>query len=86
MEKEIIEHNKARSITLDTGYMYQESVKDPVTDKYVGFISMVKESDNSFSYINFNMETKMGTFYIEEDSIFVEPFRNLVADDDEFRI
>ncbi len=86
MEREIIEHNKTRSLRLDTGYMYQESVKDPITNGVVGFLSMVKESDYSFSYINFNMDTKMGIFYIEEDSVFIEPFRNLVADDEEFRI
>ena len=86
MEREIIEHNKMRSLRLDTGYMYQESVKDPVTNEHVGFLSMVKESDYSFSYVNFNMEDKMGTFYIEEDSVFIEPFRNLVSEDDEFRI
>lgn len=86
MEKEIIEHEKMRSIRLDTGYMYQESIKAPNTDEYVEMLSMVKEGDYSFSYINFGMEEKVGTFTIEADSLFIEPFKHLVGEDAEFRI
>ncbi|MDE6141132.1 MAG: hypothetical protein K2G03_00875, partial [Bacilli bacterium] len=86
MEREVIEHNKVRCIRLDTGYTYQESVKDEQTGEFVEMIDIVKESDYSIFYMNFTGEEKIGTFHIESDSLFIEPFRNLVLEDQEFRI
>lgn len=83
MEREVVEHDKTRTITLDTGYMYQETMKSELGDEY---LSMVKESDYSFLYANFAMQEKVGMFYIEADSIFIEPFLGLVGEDEEFRI
>lgn len=83
MEREVIEHNKVRSVILDSGYTYQEVVKSDEGDE---FFSMVKESDYSFLYVNFAMQEKVGAFYVESDSLFIDPFLGLVGEDEEFRI
>lgn len=86
MEKVVIEHDKKRKILTEGGYVYQETIKDPKTDEYGEMFSMIKQSDYSFGYFNLTDEEKVGKFVIESDSIFIEPFSNLVSDTKELRI
>lgn len=86
MVKEIIEYGKRRTITIDKGYSYSEAIKADHNEDYIEFLTLNKGDDYSFYYFNGSLEEKVGIFVIESDSVFIEPFSNLINDTEPFKV
>ena len=86
MNKEIYEYGKKRTITIDRSCSYSEAIKGTDDEDYIEFITLTKGDDYSFYYFNGTFEEKKGIFTIERDSVFINPFLNLLSDDKIFKI
>ena len=80
MNKEIYEYGKKRAISADRVYSYSEAIKGTDGENYIEFLTLAKGDDYSFYYFNGTFEEKVGIFTIERDSVFIQPFSNLLKD------
>ena len=83
---EKIENDKRRTVYYDREYSYKEDIKAIDSEEYIEFLSLTKGNDYVFAYFNGTFEEKIGVFTVEHDSQFIEPFLNLINDDDNLKI
>ncbi|MCH5166696.1 MAG: hypothetical protein J1F35_02270 [Erysipelotrichales bacterium] len=86
MNKEIYEYGKKRAISADRVYSYSEAIKGTDDENYIEFLTLTKGDDYSFYYFNGTFEEKVGIFTIERDSVFIQPFSNLLKDDKTLKV